>query len=114
MIFCPKCGALLIPKKEGSKSIMACSKCSFKNKEKSEETIKETISKKGQFKMDVVEEETTSYTIVDEECPKCKNGQAAFWTIQTRAPDEPETKFYKCTKCKHTRRDSNSCYFFQT
>ena len=43
--------------------------------------------------------------IVEMNCLKCKNDKAYFWTMQTRAADESETKFYKCTKCKHTWRD---------
>ena len=42
---------------------------------------------------------------VEIECPKCKHQEAFFWTKQTRSSDEAETKFYKCTKCKHTWRD---------
>ncbi|MEK6946569.1 MAG: transcription factor S, partial [Nanoarchaeota archaeon] len=30
---------------------------------------------------------------------------AYFWLVQTRAGDEPETKFLKCEKCGHTWRD---------
>jgi DNA-directed RNA polymerase subunit M len=43
--------------------------------------------------------------VVEVECPECKNKQAYFWEVQTRAGDEPPTKFFKCTKCKHTWRD---------
>ena len=39
------------------------------------------------------------------ECPKCGHKKAFFWLIQTRASDEPETKFMKCEKCKHIWRD---------
>jgi DNA-directed RNA polymerase subunit M len=38
-------------------------------------------------------------------CEKCGNNAAYFWTQQTRAADEPETRFFKCTKCKHTWRE---------
>ena len=41
---------------------------------------------------------------VEIKCPKCKNMRAYFWTLQTRAADEDETKFYQCKKCKHTWR----------
>lgn len=41
---------------------------------------------------------------VEIKCPKCKHKKAYFWTQQTRAADEDETKFYKCVKCKHTWR----------
>ena len=37
--------------------------------------------------------------------PKCDHKEAWFWTSQTRAGDEAETKFFKCTKCRHTWRE---------
>jgi DNA-directed RNA polymerase subunit M len=43
--------------------------------------------------------------VKDEKCKKCGNEDSYFWTVQTRASDESETKFFKCTKCGHTRRD---------
>ena len=43
--------------------------------------------------------------LTDEECPKCKHGKAYYWLVQTRAGDEPETRFFRCEKCKHTWRD---------
>ena len=39
------------------------------------------------------------------ECPKCKNGTAFWWMLQTRSADEPTTQFYRCTKCGHTWRN---------
>lgn len=50
------------------------------------------------------EEAGETYPIVDIRCPRCKNKKSYFWTQQTRSADESETKFYKCTKCKHTWR----------
>ena len=44
------------------------------------------------------------HPVVDMKCPKCKGKTAYFWTMQTRASDESETKFYKCTECEHTWR----------
>jgi len=38
-------------------------------------------------------------------CPKCGNDEAFFWTAQMRAADEAETRFFRCTKCKHTWRE---------
>lgn len=38
-------------------------------------------------------------------CDKCGNKSAYFWTQQTRGADEPETRFFKCTKCNHTWRE---------
>ena len=43
--------------------------------------------------------------VVPAVCPKCANKEAYFWTSQTRAGDEAETRFFKCTKCRHTWRE---------
>ena len=103
MLFCKKCGGLLIPKKQDAKTIMACSKCSYKSKEKAE-IITETVKETSKVKMDVVEEEISANPLVDRECPKCKHQKAFYWEIQTRASDEPATQFFKCEKCGHTWR----------
>ena len=39
------------------------------------------------------------------DCEKCHNKEGVSWAFQTRSADEPETKFYRCTKCNHTWRD---------
>lgn len=106
MQFCPKCGGILIPKKDGKKIIIVCPKCGYKSKEAPETKISEKIEKAKQ-KFDIVDEEQdmSHLPIVEEECPKCHSKEAYHWSIQTRASDEPETKFFKCKKCKHTWRD---------
>ena len=48
--------------------------------------------------------DTETRPIVNEKCKECGNDKAYFWTVQTRASDEAETKFFKCTKCEHTWR----------
>ena len=105
MKFCPKCGGILVPSKEGKKKIMKCMKCKYKDKEVVETKFSEKV--KDNTKVDVVDEEQdmSHLPVVEEECPKCKCREAYHWSIQTRASDEPETKFFKCKKCKHTWRD---------
>ncbi len=99
-MFCPKCGSILVPKKEGT----LCS-CGYKSKGKEEATLKEEI-KKTEHEIDVVvPEEVETLPLTDAECDKCGHNKAYFWLIQTRASDEPETKFYKCEQCKHVWRD---------
>ncbi len=39
------------------------------------------------------------------DCKKCDNNEAFFWTLQTRSADEPETRFFKCTKCGNINRE---------
>ncbi|MEM4397535.1 MAG: transcription factor S [Candidatus Woesearchaeota archaeon] len=107
MKFCPKCGSLLLPKKdEKGKNYLLC-RCGYtENVEKNELKINETIKDKKDI--NTIEEEVEIHPISNNvECPKCLNKSAYFWEIQTRASDEPATKFFKCTKCKHIWRDYN-------
>ena len=100
MQFCPKCGAILILKTKN----YGCPRCSYFTKEKID--LKSSEKTEGKKEIAVVKEKDSEINpIVEEECPKCGNKKAYFWTMQTRTSDEAETKFYKCTKCGHTYRD---------
>jgi transcription factor S len=98
--FCPKCGSLLVPSLD--KKILTCS-CGYKSRTKVDLKLKEKKEIEIVKKFDQQGEETLSK--VKEDCPKCKNEDAYFWTLQTRAADEAATQFFRCTKCKHTWRD---------
>lgn len=129
MLFCPKCGSILRPKDKAGKRILWCS-CGFtadlekikKEKEKKEkeelkeEKTEETKEKKTEEKKPEEKKEETKrkIEIVEEiethpkikaKCPKCENNEAYYWTQQTRGADEPETRFFKCTKCNYTWRE---------
>jgi len=106
-MFCPKCGSILIPRKEEDKNVLTCS-CGYRSKEEGFTRIKETIKGKAS-KIEVVEKNQNLEALpsTDAECPKCGHKKARYWTMQTRAGDEPETKFLKCEKCGHTWRDYN-------
>ena len=106
-MFCPKCGKLMLPKKKNGKTIMVCIGCGYTS-EKMPEIIKEKV--KAKKEIDIIEnEEAENVHPIDSNavCPKCGNKGAYYWEIQTRAGDEAATKFFKCTKCKHTWRDYN-------
>jgi DNA-directed RNA polymerase subunit M len=109
MMFCPKCGSILVPKKESGKYILSCS-CGYTNKETEKATLKETIKSKTEIA--VVESDFEGKPVVDADCPKCGHSKAYFWMQQTRGSDEPETKFLKCEKCKHIWRDYTVLSFF--
>ncbi len=106
-MFCPKCGSILIPKKEGSKTVSVCS-CGYKSADEGAGKIKEAVKDKAS-KIEVADSEDNLKAMpkMKAECPKCHNGEAYYWEVQTRAADEPATKFMKCTKCKHIWRDYN-------
>ncbi len=104
-MFCQKCGSLLTPKKEGGKRILACT-CGFKDTKVEETRI--TDIKKDERAVEVIdldESETKALPLIEIKCPKCNHDKAHYWMVQTRASDEPETKFHKCEKCKHVWRD---------
>ncbi len=104
-MFCPKCGSILKPKLVDGKKILSCS-CGHKSKDTSTAVLS-VKSKEEEQKVEVVESEENIYPTTDAECPKCGHKKAFYWLVQTRAADEPETKFLKCEKCKHTWRDYN-------
>ena len=103
-MFCSKCGSLLLPKKEGNKRVLVCS-CGYKNSNVEKTRITETLTSKDK-EVEVIEKgKLETLPKIKAECDKCGNKEAFFWTMQTRAGDEPETKFLKCTKCEHIWRD---------
>lgn len=104
-MFCPKCGAILLPKKVDNKNAMACSSCGFTDKNPGTKLTEKSGKESG--KISIIEKDVESEVLpkIDAECPKCKHTKAYYWTVQTRAGDEAETKFLKCVKCNHTWRD---------
>src|SRR3989344_689103 len=99
MEFCQKCNGMILVDKD--KAI--CMNCGYKQKKKPKIESSEKIGKKETIAVINKDQDNTN-PIIDITCPKCKNKRAYFWTTQTRAADESETKFYKCTKCSHTWR----------
>lgn len=106
MEFCPKCKTIMLPKKKDKKIVFTCPSCGITGSTQEDSKITEVIkhdAKKIELVDDSFEDSTLPLTNI--ECPKCKHTKAYYWTIQTRASDEPETKFLKCEKCKHVWRD---------
>ena len=102
MLFCPKCGSILKPgKKKGS---LECSSCKTKVQSDKESRVSEHLTKKSK-KVEIVEEEPEILPLCEEKCPKCGHEKAYYYLQQTRAGDEPETKFLKCEKCSYKWRD---------
>jgi len=102
-MFCPKCGSILRPKDKAGKKILFCS-CGFTKNPEGETTteLKETIPTAK--KIEVIENIEIRPKIKIK-CEKCNNNVAYYWTQQTRGADEPETRFFKCSKCNYTWRE---------
>jgi DNA-directed RNA polymerase subunit M len=90
MEFCPKCGCVLVEKKKNS----ACPRCNYSAKGKLKLEVSEKIEVKPEIGV-IDEKEVDVFPKINAECTKCGNHEAYFWTSQTRAGDESETKFYK-------------------
>ena len=100
MEFCPKCGCVLVMKAKNP----GCPRCKYSSKGKLKIESSEKIEIKPEIGV-ISDKDTDVFPVITTVCPKCNNKEAYFWTSQTRAGDEGETKFYKCTKCKNTWRD---------
>jgi len=100
-MFCEKCGSLMLPR-EGK---LLCKNCGFEKEIKNKNSFK--LVQEGSKKRDIIvlEKEIRTKPTVRAECPKCGNMDAEWWLRQTRRADEPETKFFRCTKCRHVWRD---------
>lgn len=107
--FCPKCGSLMLPKKEGGTTVLVCPRCGYVAQAKSEYRHSQAISRrKEKMKMVVVDEgsEKVGLPIArGVKCPKCGNEEAYYEILQTRRADEPPTRIYKCTKCGYVWRE---------
>ena len=100
MEFCPKCGCVLVEQNKEFK----CPRCGTKAKNKVRIESSEKIQAKPGIGV-ISDKDTDVFPVTNAVCPKCNNKEAYFWTSQTRAGDEAETKFFRCTKCKHTWRE---------
>lgn len=99
MEFCEKCGSVILMRDDKA----TCAACGHKLKKMPKIEASEKIAAKESVAV-INEEADNVYPVVDIPCLKCPSKKAYFWTTQTRAADESETKFYKCVKCKHTWR----------
>ncbi len=112
MKLCDKCGILMMPQKDGAKTLLVCKKCgkiakpeSIFSKAKASGVIHEKISHDLVDVIPVVGDKASRILPITKiDCPECKHTEAVWWTQQTRSSDEPETRFNKCTKCNHTWR----------
>ncbi len=108
MEFCPKCGSLLVPRKEGSETVLVCPKCGYTKRGSSRRAqITSRIERRGSGVVVVDEGASKAGLPVARgvKCPKCSNEEAYYEILQTRRADEPPTRIYKCTKCGYVWRE---------
>lgn len=106
MQFCPKCGALMLPKQVEQGPILVCDTCGYTAKAEKLEEYKIVKPAKQKEMITVIEKEAKpALPTARTKCPKCGHGEAYWWLRQTRAADEATTRFYRCAKCGHTWRE---------
>ena len=109
MRFCPRCGGLMLPvRKEGNRVILRCNRCGYEEEARERIMISRTIEHSPHEKTIVVDESAQNLKVlptVRALCPRCGNNLAYYWMVQTRAADEPATRFFKCTKCGYVWRE---------
>lgn len=91
-----------MPKKIDGVTVTECS-CGY-----SASNMSTKISEKNtkeEKKIEVIEKREETLPTSKDDCPKCGNDEAYYFIKQTRAADEPPTKFLRCTKCNHSWRD---------
>lgn len=101
MQFCPNCKSMMFP----MNGKFICKKCKFESLINSSDNI---VFKSEMFDKDVTILEgdiNEGLPTTDIFCPECKNKKAYWWLRQLRSADEPETRFFKCTKCSYTWRE---------
>ena len=109
MEFCETCGSMLEPKRVDGKVVMSCPKCGEVGElSKEKQTLTDKVQHSTEESMVVIEDPDSFSTMPIKKmpCPKCKkNTDTQYWAVQTRSGDEAPTRFYRCTKCKHTWRE---------
>ena len=106
MEFCPKCETRL--KKDANSISLVCPKCRYvKQKPNKSKKQKSQESDSGLLVMEEndIKKSRGLESTIKIDCEKCHNQEGVWWSLQTRSADEPETRFYRCTKCNHTWRD---------
>ncbi len=104
MKFCSKCGGLLLPKKIEGKVVLVCTKCGHVEEPAGSILVGKEIKHSPRELTVVIEKKDIGGT-VQVICPKCGYNRAYFWQLQTRAADEPMTRFFKCARCGHIWRE---------
>lgn len=105
MDFCDDCGGIIVPEKEDGQTSFKCRKCGEPHESNGEDMV--ISEKKREEDRALIGEAGEEDTLpkIDEQCSECENEQAYWWMEQTRAADEPETRFFRCTECAHTWRE---------
>ena len=97
-MFCPKCKALMYPKDD----YFICRQCKFKKKKSGSNIV---VDKQEAKEITILEDKIDVLPKTRVKCAKCGHNEASWILRQMRGSDEPETRFYTCTKCGYKWRE---------
>jgi len=111
MDFCPKCGSILQTAKKDFFTLK-CPKCKFKKPNERREPVKKVSLKLGKVAEIAVIDESQEVMLrllptIHLVCEICGNTESETWNVETANETIHSTiSFFRCTKCKATRRES--------
>ena len=110
--FCPKCGSIMILRVIDGKKYFVCPRCGYREEAPEDAAlmrVREKVRHSPKERLIVVDASAVppnasllKGVVV---CPKCGHDEAYAWMQQTRAADEPPTRFYRCARCGYTWRE---------
>ncbi|MEB3780258.1 MAG: transcription factor S [Desulfurococcales archaeon] len=110
--FCPRCGGILYPRVRGGVKQLFCPRCGYEENMMDPGDVykmKTRVEHSPRERMIIVSDQdpppTASIVKGEMRCPKCGHDELLFWMMQTRAADEPPTRFYRCRRCGYTWRE---------
>jgi len=107
--YCPRCGTLMLPRRRDGHAVLSCPKCGYEKDLSNPLAYRLTRRRRHEQEdaLIVIDREVVVETLPKArvECPRCGHLEAYYWEVQTRAGDEPATRFFRCTKCGHTWRE---------
>ncbi|WP_143701292.1 transcription factor S [Vulcanisaeta thermophila] len=104
--FCPKCHSIMTLTKVNGRSIWKCPKCGYEEEvNPTSRLVERTVTKRDDKPIVLTKTGDEALPKVKARCPKCGYEEAYFWVQQTRAADEPPTRFYKCVRCGYVWRE---------
>ncbi len=108
--FCPRCGTLMRLKTVNGRLYLVCPKCGYQEEVgQSKISVSRKVLHTPKEKIVVADpnEVPPDAQVIkgSVRCPRCGHDEVLAWTMQTRAADEPPTRFYRCLKCGYTWRE---------
>jgi DNA-directed RNA polymerase subunit M len=105
--FCPKCGGIMVPTVLNGKKVLKCTHCGYIAEGNNPNTYKlsQKIERNPKDTVTLVDVDVSTLPVVEFKCENCGNDKAYVYELQTRAGDEPATRFYICTRCRKVYRE---------